>query len=59
MDHWISEVGKENLFTIVGWSDDGIVGYATVDRGNACWTRHVAELRVVVAEGIREIASDL
>ena len=50
---WIQEVASGNLVTIVALQDDGIVGYATFDRGNAHWTRHVAELRVVVAESIR------
>ena len=31
------------------------MGYATYDRGRVRWTRHVAELRVVVAEEVRSI----
>ena len=33
--------------------DEELIGYATFERGTARWTRHVAELRVVVAESAR------
>ncbi|NLF71311.1 MAG: GNAT family N-acetyltransferase [Candidatus Anammoximicrobium sp.] len=52
---WIQRVCEGSLFTVVGWQGDEIVGYATVERGNVRWTRHVAELRVVVAESCRGI----
>ena len=55
VDQWIRDVSEEKLFTVVCWHDETIVGYATTDRGNARWTRHVAELRVVVAESYRGI----
>ena len=56
VDRWIQEVATGNLVTIVALQDDAIVGYATFDRGNAHWTRHVAELRVVVAESARGLS---
>ena len=37
----------------MAWEDDAVIGYATFGRGNVRWTRHVAELRVVVAESAR------
>ena len=55
VDQWIRRVAEGSLFTVVGWQGDDIVGYATVERGNVRWTRHVAELRVVVAESCRGI----
>ncbi len=55
VDHWIHEVAAGNPLTIVAWRKDAIVGYATLDRGSARWTRHVVELRVVVAEAVRGI----
>lgn len=55
VDQWIRSVSEGNLFTVVGWQGDDIVGYATAERGNVRWTRHVAELRVVVAESCRGI----
>ncbi len=52
---WVRDVSEGRLVTIVGWQGETVVGYATLDRGNARWTRHVAELRVVVAESCRGI----
>ena len=37
------------------WEDDVVVGYATFALGIVRWTRHVAELRVVVAQSARGI----
>ena len=55
VDRWIAEADEVSLVTIVAWQDGDIVGYATYDRGSVRWTRHVAELRVVVAESARGI----
>ena len=44
---------RGNLVTLVAWQDKSILGYATFDRGTVRWTRHVAELRVVVARSAR------
>jgi len=55
VDQWLRDVSVGKLVTIAAWQDETIVGYATMDRGNARWTRHVAELRVVVAESCRGI----
>jgi L-amino acid N-acyltransferase YncA len=53
VDRWIAEAAEGNLVTIVAWQDGDVVGYATFDRGRVRWTRHVAELRVVVAQQAR------
>ncbi|MFM1942800.1 MAG: hypothetical protein RI897_1782 [Verrucomicrobiota bacterium] len=50
---WGREAGEGTLITIVAWEGGRIVGYATFDRGRARWMRHVAEIRVVVAEEVR------
>lgn len=55
VDRWIAEAEERNLVTIVAWQEATIVGYATFDRGRVRWTRHVAELRVVVAPQTRGI----
>jgi len=54
VDRWIEDVAAGKLMTIVAWRGAEVVGYATFDRGTARWTRHVAELRVVVAESMRK-----
>ena len=53
IDRWIRAVEEGAMVTIVAWQDEVIVGYATFDRGRVPWTRHVAELRVVVAQEAR------
>jgi len=53
VDEWIKEAMAGRLVTLVAWEGKAIVGYATYDRGSVRWTRHVAELRVVVAQSAR------
>ncbi len=53
VDRWIEAVAQGVMVTIVARQQDAIVGYATFDRGRVPWTRHVAELRVVVASSAR------
>ena len=55
VDAWIKDALAGSLVTFVAWEDDVVVGYATFDRGGVRWTRHVAELRVVVAQSARGI----
>ncbi len=55
VDAWIKHTLAGNLSTLLAWEDDTVLGYATFNRGNVRWTRHVAELRVVVAESARGI----
>ncbi len=53
IEQWIKAIASGSLFTVLARHDHEIVGYATIDRGNARWTQHVVELRVVVAESVR------
>ena len=55
VDGWLKATMEGRLFTLLAWEDDAVVGYATYHRGSVRWTRHVAELRVVVAQSAREI----
>jgi L-amino acid N-acyltransferase YncA len=55
VDWWIVEATVGNLFTVVASQDEAVIGYATFDRGSVSWTRHVAELRVVVGPNARGI----
>lgn len=55
VDRWLAEVAAGDLVTVAAWDDQVVLGYATYDRGNVRWTRHVAELRVAVAEAARGI----
>jgi L-amino acid N-acyltransferase YncA len=52
-DAWIQETEAGSVITIVACEGSRIVGYVTFDRGGVQWSRHVAEIQVVVAESIR------
>ena len=55
VDAWINDTLAGRLVTLVAWEDDIVVGYATFSRASARWMRHVAELRVLVAQPVRGI----
>ena len=50
---WLELVEEGQYVTVLGLLGDDIVGIATVGREGLHWTRHVAELRVLVAESMR------
>lgn len=54
---WIGDIESGNSKTIIALRGEGdaaeIVGYSAVARNTLFWMRHVAELRVLVAEGYR------
>ncbi len=53
VDDWVSNVLSGNSTTIVAYDDTGLIGYATVHRNAAPWTRGVGELRVNVNRAFR------
>jgi L-amino acid N-acyltransferase YncA len=53
VDAWIEEAAQGRLVTLLACDGDAVIGYATFDRGSVRWTRHVSELRVVVADSAR------
>jgi len=55
VEAWIKDTLEGRLVTLVAWEDESVVGYATFSRASARWMRHVAELRVVVAQSVRGI----
>jgi L-amino acid N-acyltransferase YncA len=55
VDAWIQDTLEGRLVTLLAWEDGAVVAYATFSHGSARWMRHVAELRVVVAQSAREI----
>ena len=49
VDGWLREIADGSLSTVLAVDLDGvIVGYAAIDRGEVRWTRHVAEIRLLV-----------
>lgn len=55
VEAWLKDEQEGRLTTLVACEGGTIVGYSTFERGSARWTRHVAELRVVVARHARGI----
>ncbi len=53
VDEWIHNVESKLSATLLAFDDSGIVGYATVHRNRAPWTRSVGELRVNVGARYR------
>ena len=53
VEAWINQSREDRCVAVVACEGETIVGYATYDRGVVRWRRHVAELRVAVAESAR------
>ena len=53
VDAWIKDTVEGRVVTFLAWNGDVVVGYASFQRGSVPWIRHVAELRVAVAETAR------
>ena len=53
IDEWIRQIETGDSTTLVAYDDDGLVGYATVHRTPARWTRRVGEIRVNVSPAYR------
>ncbi|MEQ8485004.1 MAG: GNAT family N-acetyltransferase [Pseudomonadales bacterium] len=53
VDEWVRNVEAGYSTTLVAYDDGGLIGYATVHRNPAPWTRRVGEIRVNVSPGYR------
>lgn len=53
VDRWIADDLEGRQSTLVACEGATIIGYATYELGRVRWTRHVAELRVVVTAAAR------
>ena len=54
VEAWLEDAAHGLTTTVLALHDDEIVGYATVSSDGLSWTRHVRELRVSVAESMRQ-----
>ena len=52
---WIHETEAGRIRSVVAEENGQIIGYATIERGRLRWTRHVAEIRVMVDVGARRV----
>ncbi len=53
VDEWINNLKTGHSTSLVAYDDEGLIGYATVHRNPAPWTRRVGELRVNVSQAYR------
>ena len=53
VDDWIANLESGDSTSLVAYDDAGLIGYATVHRTKARWTRRVGEIRVNVAPKYR------
>ena len=53
VDHWLANVARGATVSVIAYDGEAVVGYATVDRNPARWTRRVGELRVNVGPDYR------
>jgi L-amino acid N-acyltransferase YncA len=50
---WARSIEAGDIFTVLAWREDSVVGCAAVVRDPLSWSGHVGELRIVVAEELR------
>jgi len=53
VDRWLAEIDSGLITTLLAGSGEHVVGYATLHRSDLQWTKHVAELRMLVAGDFR------
>jgi L-amino acid N-acyltransferase YncA len=53
IDEWVGNLQTGHSTSLVAYDKDGLVGYATVHRNPARWTRRVGEIRVNVSPAYR------
>lgn len=53
VDDWLQNIANGTSTTIVAYDEEGLIGYASVHRNPAPWTRRVGELRVNVNQAYR------
>ncbi len=53
VDEWIANIEKGDSSSLVAYDDGGLIGYATVHRTKARWTRRIGEIRINVAPEYR------
>ena len=53
VSNWLKNVSKGEAVSLLAVIDERVVGYATVDRNPAKWTRRVGEIRVNISPQMR------
>lgn len=55
IDRWLHDIASEKMYTLLAESETQILGYATLYRNDFDWSRHVAEIRVLIAPDARKM----
>jgi len=50
IDAWVADISRGRITSVLALSGDEVLGYATVHRTELDWSRHVAEVRMLVSE---------
>lgn len=53
VENWLANVQSGETVSVLAWHNKKVVGYGTVDRNSARWTRRVGEIRVNVVPSLR------
>ena len=53
VSNWLANIAAGDTVSLLAWAEDAVVGYCTVDRNRARWTRRVGEIRVNVSPDYR------
>jgi len=53
IESWVRGIDRGTITSVLAERDGAVLGYVTIDRGEASWSPHVAELRVLVADAMR------
>lgn len=49
VDEWLAQIEAGTLATILAFAGDALVGYGTLQRESLRWSRHLGEIRILVA----------
>lgn len=52
---WIHDTAAGRIRTVIAEDGEAIIGYTTIERGRLRWTRHVAEIRIMVDVSARRL----
>ncbi|MGI8927582.1 MAG: GNAT family N-acetyltransferase [Tepidiformaceae bacterium] len=53
VEAWLQEIAEGLMVTVLAVQGENVAGYGTIHKSDLRWSQHVAELRVMVAEGMR------
>ena len=53
VEDWLDNIQHARTFTILAMDGDRIAGYVSLAHHQADWTRHLGEIRLVIAPGLR------